>query len=73
MSGGSTPAPTTRIQLLTELASDTAMTLQTSAHAMTTAIFMSSGFMIVTVSDAPRPALSRNAHVAAAQPDGDQS
>jgi hypothetical protein len=49
ISGGSTPDPTTKIQLPTELASDTAMTLQMSAHAMTTAIFMSWSVMIVTV------------------------
>jgi len=46
MSGGSTPDPTTRIQLLTELTSDTAMTLQMRAHAMTTAIFICSSVMI---------------------------
>ena len=47
MSGGSTPDPTSRIQLLAELTSDIAMTLQISAHAMTTAVFMSSRVMFL--------------------------
>lgn len=48
-SDGSTPNPTTRIRLLAELTSDTAITMHTIAHAMTAAIFNSSRFMIVSV------------------------
>ena len=45
MSGGNTPDPASTNQLLAELTSDTAMTLHTSAHAMTTEIFISSRVM----------------------------
>ena len=68
MSGGSTPDPTNRNQLLAELTSDMAITLQMSAHAMTTAIVMSSGFMIVSVATREGWALSRNAHVSRLRP-----
>jgi hypothetical protein len=72
MSGGSTPDPTIRTQVLTELTSDAAMTLQMSAHARTTANSMSSSFMIAQFSDTRRRALSRNAQRAAAAKPGER-
>jgi hypothetical protein len=49
-SGGSTPEPTRRIQPLAELTlTDKAMTLQASTQTPTTALFMCSRCMIVTV------------------------
>jgi hypothetical protein len=67
MNGGSTPDATTRTQLPTELTSDTAMTLQMSAHAMRAVIFISSDFMIISVATRSGGALSRNAHLPRAE------